>query len=127
MLLIFRCATLEGERNTSFQRISELTSIENHLQLTLETLLKEKDSLNSEYETALHNIEALENKAIELTNEIVTLVKEKETSDNTVRLLQRTVASHEKERENIRVQIESLQNQNLFQNDWSKEREVLLL
>ena len=61
---------------------------------------------------------------MELTNQIVALVKDKESAEEAVRQLQRSYAGLERDKEETEIRIESLKTQSLLQKGWSKERDV---
>jgi uncharacterized protein YoxC len=91
----------------------------------LDTLGKEKESLLHENETLLRNGQVQEMRLMELSNQIVGLVREKEAVEETLRQLQREVASKDREREEAIEKAESLQGQSKIQKGWMQEREVM--
>ena len=115
---------LETERQSFEQQIHELNSSQQQLQITLETTIREKETLLHDHEVTLQSNQAQEMRTLELTNQIVALVREKETMEETVRQLQREVVSKDKERDEVKETLEILQGQSTIHKEWIKEKEV---
>lgn len=122
-----RFSDSETERSNLQLKIRELISSQEQLQISLEMSQREKETLQHVHETALNSNQEQELRSFELTNQIVTLVREKESMEEMVRQLQRDNVTKDKERDEIREKLELLQGQSSIQKGWMQEKEVVCL